>query len=100
MKQCYRVPACISNGGFSSEKIYRIKLANGCEFEGIGFSHHMWQGEKPIQDELDSEIDGHVMVYLLAPIHDDTAIVEPPQLHNVDYQGPIMVRKDDLVKVD
>ena len=94
----FRIPAKIRNGGFGSEKIYRVRLANGEDFEGIGFTHYMWDEAKKIlpDKDLDGEISGYVMVYFQEMCGEDEAVVEPPQLHNVDYQGPIAVAKNDL----
>jgi hypothetical protein len=48
-----------------------------------------WEGEK----------DGFCEVIFIRNLSSDEAVVEPPQLHNVDYQGPIAVQAKDLTSI-
>lgn len=99
----YLIPARLKNeGGFSSETGYRVRLANGQDFEHIGFTSYTFDQNKKRNpnDHWQGEIDGFVEVIVQgAGQSEHTIVVEPPQVHGVAWSGLLEVSKNDLAPI-
>ncbi len=95
----YMIPARLKNeGGFSNETIYRVRLANGQDFEHIGFTSYTFDQNKKRSPDAHwlGEKDGYVEVIVHDNSKHDCIIVEPPQVHNCEWSGFLEVPINDL----
>lgn len=94
----YRIPARFSRGGFSHEKSYRIKLANGEELKHYGFGSYLFDesGKRLPDIDFEGERGGYCEVIFWELANPHTAVVMPPQAHGCEHSGLVEVSKNDL----
>src|SRR5207244_1812823 len=70
----------IAPGMFSSERIFKVQLANGETYSGITPRHFCWNDNRePLgEKEPDKEVDGMVAARLIEQRQDGQCIVEVP----------------------
>lgn len=70
----------VAPGGFSGERIFEVKLANGDLYRSIAPRQFCWnnQGYLVGENEPDTEVDGMIAARIVDSVEGDQLIVEVP----------------------
>lgn len=70
----------VAPGGFSGERIFEVKLANGELYRSVAPRQFCWnnQGYLVAENEPDKEVDGMIAARIVDSVGDDQLVVEVP----------------------
>lgn len=70
----------VAPGGFSGERIFEVKLANGDPYRSLAPRQFCWnsQGYLVAEDEPNTEVDGMIAARIVGSIDDAQVVVEVP----------------------
>lgn len=79
-RQLVALTCKIAPGGFSGERIFEVKLANGDSYSSLAPRQFCWnsQGDLVAEDEPNTEVDGMIAARIVDSIEDNQVIVEVP----------------------
>jgi hypothetical protein len=90
----------IAPGGFSGERIFVVKLANGEEYRGLAPYQFCWNSQGRLVDEFEpnSEVDGNVAARIVDYIDNEQVIVEVPDGQNIAVmQQTVIERPSNII---
>jgi hypothetical protein len=93
-RQLVALTCKIAPGGFSGERIFEVKLANGEPYRSLAPRQFCWnsQGNLIAENEPNTEVEGAIAARIVDSIDEDQVIVEVPD-------GEIIaVDKNDIKK--
>lgn len=79
-RQLVALTCKIAPGGFSGERVFEVKLANGDSYRSLAPRQFCWnsQGDLVAEDEPNTEVDGMIAARIVDSIDDNQVILEVP----------------------
>jgi hypothetical protein len=90
----------IAPGGFSGERIFEVKLANGTPYSGLAPRQFCWnsQGHLVTGNEPSAEVDGMVAARLVDSIDDEQVIVEVPDGETIAVDKSNVIKRPTSIQ--